>query len=154
MKKSIIIYFLYLEICVCLFVLKSLSQGLSFQDVLEQLTTEGSGIKWSNTLADELLKPVRHHFPKRYVFVRNMDDVWGADLVDMKALSKQNENQILIYQYLLPTRIIHLLHHLYHEFESVKLKSKAITPVPGGVGPKTIAMLLRNTLQAAKLQWG
>ncbi|MBS6164043.1 MAG: bifunctional 5,10-methylene-tetrahydrofolate dehydrogenase/5,10-methylene-tetrahydrofolate cyclohydrolase, partial [Clostridiales bacterium] len=27
-----------------------------------------------------------------------------------------------------------------------------ITPVPGGVGPMTIAMLLRNTLTAAKLQ--
>ena len=40
------------------------------------------------------------------------------------------------------------------EFESVKLKSKAITPVPGGVGPMTIAMLLRNTFQAAKLQCG
>ena len=40
------------------------------------------------------------------------------------------------------------------EFESVKLKSKAITPVPGGVGPMTIAMLLRNTLQAAKLRCG
>lgn len=30
--------------------------------------------------------------------------------------------------------------------------ASAITPVPGGVGPMTIAMLLRNTLQAAKLQ--
>ncbi|MDR5697583.1 MAG: bifunctional 5,10-methylene-tetrahydrofolate dehydrogenase/5,10-methylene-tetrahydrofolate cyclohydrolase, partial [Armatimonadota bacterium] len=29
-----------------------------------------------------------------------------------------------------------------------------ITPVPGGVGPMTIAMLLRNTLQAARLQVG
>ena len=28
----------------------------------------------------------------------------------------------------------------------------AITPVPGGVGPMTIAMLLRNTLQAARYQ--
>jgi methylenetetrahydrofolate dehydrogenase (NADP+)/methenyltetrahydrofolate cyclohydrolase len=27
-----------------------------------------------------------------------------------------------------------------------------ITPVPGGVGPMTIAMLLRNTLQAAQAQ--
>ena len=81
----------------CLFVLKSLSEGLSFQDVLEQLTTEGTGIKWTNTLADELHKPVRQHFSKRYVFVRNMDDVWGADLVDMKALSKQNNG----YKYIL-----------------------------------------------------
>ena len=31
-------------------------------------------------------------------------------------------------------------------FESVKDKAKAITPVPGGVGPMTIACLLKNTL--------
>jgi methylenetetrahydrofolate dehydrogenase (NADP+)/methenyltetrahydrofolate cyclohydrolase len=35
------------------------------------------------------------------------------------------------------------------DFESVKPISRAITPVPGGVGPMTIAMLLRNTLHAA-----
>jgi len=35
------------------------------------------------------------------------------------------------------------------DFESVKDKVKAITPVPGGVGPMTIAMLLKNTLKAA-----
>ena len=34
------------------------------------------------------------------------------------------------------------------DFESVAPKSGAITPVPGGVGPMTIAMLLSNTLQA------
>lgn len=34
-------------------------------------------------------------------------------------------------------------------FESVAKKAKAITPVPGGVGPMTIAMLLKNTLKAA-----
>tara|TARA_B100000941_G_C28449226_1_gene524118 strand:+ start:237 stop:1109 length:873 start_codon:yes stop_codon:yes gene_type:complete len=32
------------------------------------------------------------------------------------------------------------------DFESVSKKSKYITPVPGGVGPMTIAMLLKNTL--------
>jgi len=36
------------------------------------------------------------------------------------------------------------------DFESVKGKARAITPVPGGVGPMTIAMLLKNTLQAFK----
>ena len=36
-------------------------------------------------------------------------------------------------------------------FESVAEKAAAITPVPGGVGPMTIAMLLRNTLHAARL---
>ena len=32
------------------------------------------------------------------------------------------------------------------DFESVKDKASYITPVPGGVGPMTIAMLLKNTL--------
>ncbi|MEK7816759.1 MAG: bifunctional 5,10-methylene-tetrahydrofolate dehydrogenase/5,10-methylene-tetrahydrofolate cyclohydrolase, partial [Actinomycetota bacterium] len=35
--------------------------------------------------------------------------------------------------------------------EAAKEKAAAITPVPGGVGPMTIAMLLRNTLRAAEL---
>ncbi|MEH6499027.1 MAG: bifunctional methylenetetrahydrofolate dehydrogenase/methenyltetrahydrofolate cyclohydrolase FolD [Pseudoalteromonas distincta] len=38
------------------------------------------------------------------------------------------------------------------DFESVLLRASAITPVPGGVGPMTIAMLMRNTLTAAQLQ--
>jgi methylenetetrahydrofolate dehydrogenase (NADP+)/methenyltetrahydrofolate cyclohydrolase len=38
------------------------------------------------------------------------------------------------------------------DFEGVKPKAGAITPVPGGVGQMTIAMLLHNTLRAAKLQ--
>ena len=37
------------------------------------------------------------------------------------------------------------------EFEGVSRKAAAITPVPGGVGPMTIAMLLRNTLTAARI---
>jgi len=38
------------------------------------------------------------------------------------------------------------------DFENVSKKASYITPVPGGVGPMTIAMLLKNTLKAAKLQ--
>jgi methylenetetrahydrofolate dehydrogenase (NADP+)/methenyltetrahydrofolate cyclohydrolase len=38
------------------------------------------------------------------------------------------------------------------EFESAKAKADAITPVPGGVGPLTIAMLMYNTVKAASLQ--
>ena len=38
------------------------------------------------------------------------------------------------------------------DFESAAKKARAITPVPGGVGPMTIAMLLRNTLLAAQRQ--
>jgi methylenetetrahydrofolate dehydrogenase (NADP+)/methenyltetrahydrofolate cyclohydrolase len=36
------------------------------------------------------------------------------------------------------------------EFEAVAPKCRAITPVPGGVGPMTIAMLMSNTVKAAK----
>lgn len=39
-------------------------------------------------------------------------------------------------------------------FDEVKEVASAITPVPGGVGPMTIAMLLRNTVRAAKLAYG
>ena len=38
------------------------------------------------------------------------------------------------------------------DFEAVKEKCSAITPVPGGVGPMTIAMIMQNTLTAAKKQ--
>ncbi len=37
------------------------------------------------------------------------------------------------------------------DFEEVKEKTAYITPVPGGVGPMTITMLLKNTVKAAKL---
>jgi methylenetetrahydrofolate dehydrogenase (NADP+) / methenyltetrahydrofolate cyclohydrolase len=38
------------------------------------------------------------------------------------------------------------------DFDAVRDRVRAITPVPGGVGPMTIAMLLQNTLKAAALQ--
>jgi methylenetetrahydrofolate dehydrogenase (NADP+)/methenyltetrahydrofolate cyclohydrolase len=38
------------------------------------------------------------------------------------------------------------------DFESAAARAGLITPVPGGVGPMTIAMLLRNTLEAARAQ--
>jgi len=40
------------------------------------------------------------------------------------------------------------------DFDSVQEKAKAITPVPGGVGPMTIIMLMLNTVKAAKLAAG
>ena len=38
------------------------------------------------------------------------------------------------------------------DFEAVRQKARAITPVPGGVGQMTVAMLLHNTLEAARRQ--
>jgi len=40
------------------------------------------------------------------------------------------------------------------DYASVAARAHAVTPVPGGVGPMTIAMLLRNTLRAAERQLG
>lgn len=40
------------------------------------------------------------------------------------------------------------------DFESARAVAGAITPVPGGVGPMTVAMLMRNTVTAAELSMG
>jgi methylenetetrahydrofolate dehydrogenase (NADP+)/methenyltetrahydrofolate cyclohydrolase len=40
------------------------------------------------------------------------------------------------------------------DFDSVKEKAEAITPVPGGVGPMTVTMLLHNTIRAAEKKLG
>lgn len=40
------------------------------------------------------------------------------------------------------------------DFENIKEKATAISPVPGGVGPMTITMLMKNTVRAAKLAHG
>jgi len=40
------------------------------------------------------------------------------------------------------------------DFDAVKEKAGAITPVPGGVGPMTITMLMLNTLRAAQYSAG
>ncbi len=44
---------------------------------------------------------------------------------------------------------IHLVGDL--DFGSVTAKAEAVSPVPGGVGPMTIAMLLKNTLHGAEI---
>ncbi|MDD3642080.1 MAG: bifunctional methylenetetrahydrofolate dehydrogenase/methenyltetrahydrofolate cyclohydrolase FolD [Candidatus Krumholzibacteria bacterium] len=40
------------------------------------------------------------------------------------------------------------------DFDSVRLRASLITPVPGGVGPMTVAMLMKNTYQAARWALG
>ncbi len=40
------------------------------------------------------------------------------------------------------------------DFEAVKEVAGAITPVPGGVGLLTVAMLMENVVQAAEMQLG
>ena len=40
------------------------------------------------------------------------------------------------------------------DFEAASGRASAISPVPGGVGPLTVVMLMRNTVLAARLQSG
>ena len=51
----------------------------------------GLGIEWTDTLTDELHKPMKRKFEKRQVFARNVDDIWAADLVDMQYYSRTNK---------------------------------------------------------------
>ena len=48
-------------------------------------------------LAKELYKPVRKNFEKRRIITKGIDDLWAADLMDMKKFSKENNG----YKYLL-----------------------------------------------------
>ena len=54
-------------------------------------------IEWSNTLADELHKPIRRKFTKRRVYASGVDVIWTADLVDMQSFTKSNNG----YKYIL-----------------------------------------------------
>ena len=49
-------------------------------------------MKWTDELANELHKPAVHRFQKRKVYVGGIDDIWAADLVDMQAFAKQNDD--------------------------------------------------------------
>ena len=57
----------------------------------------GMGVHWCSQLADELHKPARKHYQKRSVFVKQVDGIWTADLVDMASYSRSNSG----YKYLL-----------------------------------------------------
>ncbi|XP_065667194.1 uncharacterized protein LOC136087685 [Hydra vulgaris] len=48
-------------------------------------------LKWTHKLVNELRRPVVKHFRKRKVIVNGIDEVWPADLVDMKSSSKFND---------------------------------------------------------------
>ncbi len=41
-------------------------------------------------MAKELHKPVRTHFKKRQIITKGIDDLWAADLIDIKKFSKEN----------------------------------------------------------------
>ena len=46
---------------------------------------------WAQQLALELHKPIRRKFTKRRVFVKGVDEIWAADLVEMQRFSDWNK---------------------------------------------------------------
>jgi hypothetical protein len=46
---------------------------------------------FTDQLAEELHKPVRHHFPQSCVQKRKTDEIWAVDLVDKQSFSKFND---------------------------------------------------------------
>ena len=46
---------------------------------------------WTDDLAEELHKPVTKKFQRRKVYVKGIDEIWAADLVDMSSFSKFNK---------------------------------------------------------------
>lgn len=67
------------------------------QGVMSTKRRMGWGVEWTNDLADELHKPLRHKFQKRKVFATSVDSIWTADLIDMQTFAKVNKG----YRYLL-----------------------------------------------------
>ena len=47
-------------------------------------------LKFTDELAEELYKPVTRKFQRRRVNVNGIDEIWAADLIDMQALSNDN----------------------------------------------------------------
>jgi len=77
-------------------------------------------LTWTETLAEELHKPVRHMFERRTVFSPSVDHIWAADLVDMKSFSKFNSG----VKYLL---MIMDVYSRYGSIETIKTKdSKSV----------------------------
>jgi len=52
--------------------------------------TSRESIKWTDKLAQELHKPTRKKFRKRRVYVKGIDQIFAADLVDMQQFSRYN----------------------------------------------------------------
>ena len=56
-----------------------------------------TSIKWNDKLAEELHKPIIKKFPLRRVMVNGLNEIWSADLIDMREFSNENRD----YNYLL-----------------------------------------------------
>ena len=81
----------------CYFILEQAKGWPTREVLLDFLTPEENKqmfemfAKWKDQLADELHKPVKRKFRRRRVIANGVNDIWGADLVDMQWSSRQNK---------------------------------------------------------------
>ena len=116
-----------------------LSQKLEGYNATVTLCHSGTkNLQEITKLADIIVVAVgRKHFLKK-----DMIPVNGAVVVDVginRESDNENQGRYKIFG--------------DADFYNIKDMCSAITPVPGGVGPMTVAMLMQNTLKAAKLQF-
>ena len=52
---------------------------------------KAENLKWTDELAEVLHKPVVKQFRKRNVYVKGIDEIWGAELVDLQVYSNSND---------------------------------------------------------------
>src|SRR6218665_1884402 len=71
----------------------NLGLGLASSDSKSDLKK----VKWIGQLAEELHKPVVKKFRKRRVYVKGIDEIWAADLMDMQSFAEYNNG----FKYLL-----------------------------------------------------
>ena len=57
--------------------------------------------------------------------------------------------RMVLFLFCLLIFLVEVVEEGFVDFDDVKDKASFITPVPGGVGPMTITMLMKNTLTAA-----
>ena len=79
------------------FSVKKLSKYLIVKPIMLSKYKLGLGCKWSEKLVEELHKPITKKFPLRRVMVSGPNEIWSADLIDMREFSKDNKS----YNYLL-----------------------------------------------------
>jgi len=75
-------------------------------------------------VVEELHRPARRHYPRRHVDMRDIDDTWQADLVDMSAYAKGNQG----YRFLLTVT------NIFSKFAwAVPIKTKSGSDVTAAV---------------------
>ena len=76
---------------------EKLSKYLIVKPIIFSKYRLGLGTEWNDKLAKELHKPIIKKFPSRRVMVSEPNEIWSADLIDMREFSNDNKD----YNYLL-----------------------------------------------------